>query len=65
MRDSSNELHTLSDAYEHTVVVLIDLLTNPKASHILNLTIISIDKQAIFRTSQIRTRATVLFQLIN
>ena len=28
MRDSGNEFHTLSDAYEHTVVVLVDLLAN-------------------------------------
>ena len=28
MRDSGNEFHTLSDAYEHMVVVLVDLLGN-------------------------------------
>ena len=30
MLDSGNKFHTLSDAYEHTVVVIVDLLAKPK-----------------------------------
>ena len=30
MRDSGNEFHMLSDAYEYTIVVLVDLLANLK-----------------------------------
>ena len=30
MRGNGNEFHTLSDAYEHTVVVLVDLLAKLK-----------------------------------
>ena len=30
MQDSGNELHTFSDTYKHTVVVLVDLLATLK-----------------------------------
>ena len=64
MRDSGNEFHTFSDAYEHTVALPVDIRTSKaKASYILNPIIISIDKQAIPSACQIRTRVDSTFQI--